>query len=203
MTVNLLMMPAGPALVTELAPGDTTGARLLAEVRKIISSTPAGTAIELVGSRATRWQTAVAGSFQAWGAPQVSVGAGHYLPELVQRYALGARAQDIVSVRAELGQPNPDALTLVALDGSAGLTARAPLSLLDGAQESDAWCRSVLSAQGSATLTPPMDEKDLFKAGVLEPSLWLELTQLRPQSAELFAADTTLGVGRYVAGWEI
>lgn len=203
MTVNLLVMPAGPALVTELAPGDTSGARLLAAVRKIVYSTPVGTPIELVGSQDPRWETAVVGSFQAWGAPQVSVGMGHYLPELVQRYALGVRAQDVFSVRAELGEPNPQALTLLALDGSAGLTARAPLSLLDGAQETDAWCRSVLSAQESATLAPPMDEKALLKAGVIEPSLWLELTQLRPQSAELIDADTTLGVGRYVAGWEI
>lgn len=203
MTVNLLVMPAGPALVAELAPGDAAGAQLLASVRKIISSTPAGTPIELVGSRDARWETAVIGSFHAWGAPEVTVGSGHYLPELVQRYTLGTRAQDIVSVRADLGQPNPAALTLLALDGSAGLTARAPLSLLDGAQETDAWCRAVLTAQQPGTLVPPMDEKALRKAGVIEPNLWLELTQLRPRFAELIHADATLGVGRYVAGWEI
>ena len=93
--------------------------------------------------------------------------------------------------------PDPAALTLVAVDGSAGLTPRAPLTLLDRAQEADRWCRSVLAGR------PVEDGGFLSEGGVLEPELWFELAALTPLRAELVEADTSHGVGRYVAAWEI
>lgn len=203
MTVNLVVMPAGPALVRELAPADSAGEQLLAAVRQLIDTarhTAPERPIHLVGSRDRRWATTLTGSLAAWGAPQVQVGEGNHLPELVQRYALGGHAPHVTQSRDTLGEVNPQALTLVALDGSAGLTARAPLALLDAAPAADTWCRRVLAGH------PPPDGTDaasLTAAGVLEPDLWLELAALRPRRARLVAADTTLGVGRYVAGWEI
>ena len=140
-STNLVVMPAGPALVRELAPRDTAGQRMVAELRSLVDAT-GDRPVHLVGSRSPRWETGVEGSFRAWGAPQVQVGAGHHLPELVQRYMLGERATRVTEVRADLGQPDPEALTLVALDGSAGLTERAPLALLPQAAAADTWCRT-------------------------------------------------------------
>lgn len=197
--MNLVMMPASPALLPELSPGDEAGAHLLQTLREVLQTADPAR-IELVGSRQQRWKTGLSGSFQAWGAPQVQVGAGNHLPELVQRYVLGELGSRIVGIREELGQPDPAALTLVALDGSAGLTARSPLTLLDAAPAADTWCRDLLAGSGAAQ---EVDAGWLMDAGILEPQPWLELAQLRPRKSELLAADTTLGVGRYVAAWEM
>lgn len=195
-STNLVVMPAGPALVPDLAPADVVGRRIVAAVRSLVDA--AGPRpIHLVGSRSPRWETGVAGSFRAWGAPQVEVGAGRHLPELVQRHVLGERAGRIASVRGELGVPDPGVLTLVAVDGSAGLTPRAPLTLLGRGPEADQWCRDLLAGRETT------DSGFLGEAGVLEPELWLELAALSPQRAELVEADTSHGVGRYVAAWQI
>lgn len=195
-STNLVVMPAGPALVPALAPADTPGRRLVADVLSLVDA--AGPRpIHLVGSRSPRWETGLEGSFRAWGAPQVTVGAGRFLPELVQRHVLGERATRIADVRGRLGVPDPAALTLVAVDGSAGLTPRAPLTLLERGPEADRWCRDLLSGGRVA------DGGFLREAGVLEPELWRELAGLAPRRAELVAADATHGVGRYVASWEI
>ncbi len=193
-STNLVVMPAGPALVRELAPRDTAGHRMVAALRALIDAT-GDRPVHLVGSRSPRWETGVEGSFRAWGAPQVQVGAGHHLPELVQRYVLGERASRVTQVRAELGEPDPDVLTLVALDGSAGLTERAPLSLLPQAAAVDTWCRNLLAGREVGYLPP--------EGGILEPELWLELAALTPRQAELVDSDTGHGVGRYVAAWRI
>lgn len=192
---NLVVMPAGPALVRELAPRDAAGQRMVAAVRSLIDATGDHRPVHLVGSRSPRWVTGVTGSFQAWGAPQVTVGAGHHLPELVQRYVLGERAARVASVRGELGAVDPEALTLVAVDGSAGLTERAPLALLPQAAAADTWCRELLSGR-------PVGEMPA-EGGILEPELWRELAGLAPAQAELVDADCEHGVGRYVAAWRI
>lgn len=195
-SINLVVMPAGPALVPDLAPADVVGRRIVAAVRSLVDAAGARP-IHLVGSRSPRWETGAAGSFRAWGAPQVEVGTGRHLPELVQRHVLGERADRIGSVRGELGVPDPAALTLVAVDGSAGLTPRAPLTLLERGPEADQWCRDLLTGNGTT------DSGFLEEAGVLEPELWRELATLSPQRAELVEADTSHGVGRYVAAWQI
>ena len=199
MSANLIVMPASPALVVELAPDDTAGARLLRSVRTLLTAGD-NRDIHLVGSRDPRWRTGVTGSFRAWGAPQVTVGAGHHLPELVQRYVLGGHADRITDTRGTLGTPDPAVLTVVAIDGSAGLTPRAPLALIDTADGADRWCRAVLSGEEPAE---EMDAASLRDAGVREPDRWLDLAALTPRQASLRDADTTHGVGRYVAGWEI
>lgn len=199
MNVNLVVMPASPALVRELSPGDEAGARLRQTLREVLAAAEP-TRIELVGSRDKRWHTGLSGSFQAWGAPQVSVGQGNHLPELVQRYVLGDLATRISGVREELGQPDPEVLTLVAADGSAGLTHRAPLTLLDTAPAADTWCRSLLAGENPEQ---ELNRQQLTAAGIMETEPWLQLAALRPKQAELLEADTTLGVGRYVAAWEI
>lgn len=200
MNVNLVVMPGSPALVPELSPGDAAGTGLLRALRTLlIDAAAVHRRIELVGSRDQAWYTALAGSLRAWGAPEVNVGMGHYLPELVQRYALGEAASQVTDVRGSLGQIDPGVLTLLALDGSAGLDPRAPLADLPAAPAVDQWCRAVLAGQRPAVKSA----EELCAAGVIEPASWLELAALQPRSAELIQADTTLGVGRYLAGWEI
>ncbi|WP_290216305.1 hypothetical protein [Corynebacterium atrinae] len=200
MTPNLLVMPASPALVAELSPQDTIGAAALATLRELIDALPDALPIELVGSRNPRWETACEGSFRAWGAPHVNVGAGRFLPELVQRYALAERASRVVSVRGTLGQPAEGVITIVAVDGSAGLTPRAPLALLEAAPRAHEWCRAVL---GGEDVAGEMDAASLRTAGVIEPDLWMELAALAPREAQVHFADLSLGVGRFVAGWEL
>lgn len=193
---NLVVMPAGPGLVPVLAPADVAGRRIVDGILSLVDA--AGPRpIHLVGSRSPRWETGMTGSFRAWGAPQVTVGAGRFLPELVQRHVLGERATRIEDVRGTLGVPDPSALTLVALDGSAGLTPRAPLTLLERGPDADEWCRSLLAGG------QPVEADFLSDAGVIEPELWWELAALSPRRAELIEADTSHGVGRYVAAWEI
>lgn len=199
MNVNLVVMPGSPALVPELSPGDAAGVGLLRALRTLLVDAAADRRIELVGSRDPAWYTALAGSLRAWGAPEVNVDEGHYLPELVQRYALGEAASQVRDVRDSLGQVDPGVLTLMAVDGSAGLDPRAPLTDLPAAPAVDQWCRAVLAGQRPAAKSA----EELGAAGVIEPAPWLELAALQPRSAELIQADTTLGVGRYLAGWEI
>lgn len=193
MSTNLVVMPGSPSLVRELAPRDRVGVGMVARLRMLIDATSAP--IHLVGSRDPRWETGVEGSFRAWGAPEVTVGEGCFLPELVQRYVLGEAASRVVSVRGEIGDVEPEALTVVAVDGSAGLTQRAPLALLPGAARADEWCRTILSGESAGDL--PAD------SGILEPDLWHDLAALRPARAELLESDITHGVGRYVAAWRI
>ncbi|KQB86563.1 hypothetical protein [Corynebacterium lowii] len=194
-------MPGSPALVAELAPRDEAAWRLRALVRRSADKYP-DLPIHLVGSRDDRWFTAHEGSFRAWGAPGIQVGGGHYLPELVMRYVLNSRAE-ITQVRERVGTPEEGVLTVVAVDGSAGLTPRAPLSLIDAATHADQWCRDLLAGRRQATEHGGMDSEALKAAGVIEPELWCELAALSPQRACLVDADATAGVGRYVAEWEL
>lgn len=117
--------------------------------------------------------------------------AGNHLGELVGRFALGD--PKVREVRGEIGTPDPDAVTVVVLDGPAGLTPRAPLALVNGAPEyHQRLCGWLDGGQ------PEVVDKQL-----LEPALWHELATLRPHTAALLDHDDTLGVGRYVAGWSV
>lgn len=208
-------MPGSPALVPQLAPGDRSGQRLAAMIRStVIAPAVAQLPIELVGSRQKRWYTSHTGSLAAWGAPQVCVGEGSYLPELVQRAVLGAESRRIRQARDAVGTPASDAITVVALDGSAGLSLRAPLTELPEGKTADAWCRELLGgqemcgSQKAGSSVPPSESATsefLQRAGVVEPSLWIEAQHLASRAARrrLLGADTSTGVGRYVAVWEL
>lgn len=203
MKTTLIIMPGSPALVGELAPADAVGATLLQQIRSLFGQYLAGNnlPVDLVGSRADAWYTAHPGSFRAWGAPQIQLGGGSHLPELIQRYALGDEFEPRVrAVGENLASISAGALTVVALDGSTGLTPRAPSSLVAGAADVDQWCRNLLAGEPDS-----MSAEELAAGAVREPGLWLELAQLvgKVESAELIAADTSHGVGRYVAVWTI
>ena len=199
---NVVFLPSSPALIAELAPNDEPSRRLLNEAVKLLTPLvqehPAS--IDVVCSHDQRWYTAHQGSSRAWGAPQVGVGQGHYLGELIARYILqaaGAEAGHVSESRDYIGQLNSSTLTIVMLDGSGGLTERAPLALLDTAAEVHSWCQEALQGQAS-----PMEEHRLIDGGVIEPSLWLEVQKLRPRQAQLVDSDSTLGVGRFIATWK-
>lgn len=207
---NLMVIPASPALAEELSPNDDASRALLSAACELVRNAARISAssplkVDIVGSRDARWRTEHTGSLRAWGAPQVNVGGGNYLPEIIARYVLSHALSHTPEVpgfvvadsRAELGEVRPGHLTVVCVDGSAGLTERAPLALVEGARDAHLWCESIL-AGGEVHC----DEARLQSAGVLETSLWAQLAGVHPRHAELRAADSTLGVGRYVAGWQ-
>lgn len=197
MNRKVLVIPSSPALVEELAPADAPSRELLAAARDILAPLDPAT-IDVVGSLDERWRTSVTGSFQAWGAPGVTVGGGNCLAELIARYVLGERLEArIDDVRERLGQPQAE-LTVVVTDGSAGLTQRAPLALIDGAEATDRWCREVLSGHSVAAMTPAQ----LQETGIIDVALWEDLANVDKRDATLVAGDTATGVGRYVACWE-
>lgn len=194
---NIVFIPGSPALVEELAAADDASQQLLVASRGVIADALAEKPrpIHIVSSRDKRWYTAHEGSFKAWGAGHVNVGQGHYLPELIARYVIDGKAE-VTQCRDEIRNLDPEALTVVVLDGTAGLTARAPLALVDGATLAHQWCEQVLRGEEG-------DMPLLADAGVIEPDLWLQIAQLAPKRATLIASDSALGVGRYVATWEV
>lgn len=202
---NVLIVPGSPALVAELGVGDEASRRLSAAAREAgvracggVRASDAGGAnpgggrpVDIVCSLDERWRTEHTGSFRAWGAPQVTLRGGHYLGELVARYVLGD--PQVREVRGHIGAPDPQALTVIVLDGPAGLTDRAPLSLRQGDREAH---ERIIRWLGGG-------EKAGVAKHVLEPALWEELARLNPKEAALIDADDTLGVGRYVAEWRV
>ena len=128
-----MIMPASPALAEELSPSDDASRALLGaacelvrDAARVITSGSMPLPVDIVGSCDPRWRTELTGSLQAWGAPQVTVGGGNYLPELMARYvlttALGADGFEVVDSRADIGDIAEGRLTVVCVDGSAGLT---------------------------------------------------------------------------------
>lgn len=200
---NVVFIPGSPALIPELSPHDLPSRRLLDTAVELIAQLhqQQPRAIHVVSSQDKRWYTAHAGSFRAWGAPQVHLGQGNFLGELISRYILqaaGVPESDIVECRSEIGEIDANALTIVVLDGSAGLTARAPLALLETAAQADQWCQQVLRGQAEQ-----VDAQKLVDAGVIEPQLWLDVAHHKPEKAELIDSDASLGVGRYIAAWKV
>lgn len=185
---NLWIVPGSPALVAELSP-DPASRRLGGAVRQL-AATAGERPIDIVCSLDDRWRTGITGSFQAWGAPNTRVRSGIYLGELVARYALGD--PEVRAVRGTIGELDRDAVTVVVVDGPAGLTQRAPLAFIDGAPELHERLKRWLGGGGPEVVD---------KQSVLEPALWDELATVRAQKARLIDHDDTLGVGRYVAEW--
>ncbi|WP_051866785.1 hypothetical protein [Corynebacterium atypicum] len=199
MRAQMIVIPSSPALVAELAVQDDPCRQLVARARELLGRLDGQAPIDLVGSRDRRWRTEHTGSFAAWGAPQVQVDAGNYLAELVCRYVLGQHTERIRRVSSCLDAVDPAALTIVSVDGSAGLTSKAPLSLIPTAADSHRWCTDLLAGRAC----PPRSERWLRDAGVVEPRLWCELQGLKRVRGELIAADTSTGVGRYLALIEV
>ncbi|MCT1411018.1 hypothetical protein M3G47_04125 [Corynebacterium sanguinis] len=184
---NLLVIPGSPTLVRELAPAHEPSRALAGTIRGAVEQYPPRP-IHIVGSRDTCWHTAHTGSLAAWGARQVALQGGNHLPELVARYVLGD--PEVTDSRERIRPLDPRALTVVVVDGPAGLTERAPLALIPGAREAHEALRDFLGGGGF----PGALE------GVVEKQLWLELAVLGGEK-ELLASDDSLGVGAYVAQW--
>lgn len=191
---NVCVVPGSPALVSELAPRDAAGGELVRTIRRLAGHD--ARPIHIVGSQDGRWRTEHTGSFRAWGAPQVTVGEGNYLAELVARYVLGDSAARVTESRSTIAPLDPEALTVVVVDGSAGLTQRAPLALVDGAPEVHEQMARFLA--GAAQLP-----EELAEHGVVEPALWHELAALDAANQQLIAHDAADGVGRFIATWQV
>src|SRR5699024_5331021 len=125
----------------------------------------------------------------------------HFLGALGARFIFhdaGTPSVSVTDCHADIGRIDPLALTVVIVDGSAGLTQRAPPAMLNTAESSDEACCQVFKGT-----TGPMDAHKLIDAGVIEQELWLELAQLAPEEAQLVDSDATLGVGRFIAAWKV
>lgn len=196
---QILLMPGSPALVDALAPAHEPSRRVLECIRSAARDTLEDTearAVDIVCPLEQHDYTAHTGSFAAWGAPQVQPGAGNYLPELVARYALAPLEVQVREVREHIGTPAPEVLTVVVVDGSAGLTARAPLALVPGAPELHVQLQDFVA--GKVELPGQLES-----LGVFAPRLWEELANVEARRRELYCADDSLGVGRYVGVWEV
>lgn len=219
MNTQIVVVSASPAQVKRLAPTHGPSRQLAQAARVTLGHAlsdnfgPEPSQVTIVGSRDERWGTAHTGAFTAWGDSQTTVGAGQYLPELVARYLLCAadptqQRWEVIASRSSLaandietGTSAPQLIVLAA-DGSAGLGSKAPLASVEGAEDTHAWCQDVLAGKPAVARSAA----ELEKAGVLEPQLWLELLQVNQLfdiDAQLAFADDSLGVGRYVARWEL
>ena len=191
---NVCVVPGSPALVAELAPRDEAGRDIVLTIRELTANDPRD--IHIVGSRDAQWRTERTGSFAAWGAPQITVGEGKYLAELVARYVLGEAATRVTDSRGTIAPLDPEVLTVVVVDGSAGLTQRAPLAFIDGALDTHEQMARFLDGRGALP-------DELAARGVVEPALWHELAALDASNQRLFAQDGAHGVGRFVATWQV
>lgn len=202
-TTDLLIMPGSPALIPELGPKDDKLRPILGKLIHTLHADPRPR--HLIGSRDPRWHTTLTGSLRAWGDTSgINVRAGNFLPEILQRRLLGPALGEVTSIRDTLGRPDPEALTIICVDGSAGLTPRAPLTLLETALPTHQWCCGLLGDHGMPhQKVQHASAQELSRAGIIEPALWLELAALAPNyHRSLLATDTDTGVGRYIATWE-
>ncbi|AKE41405.1 Uncharacterised protein [Corynebacterium kutscheri] len=208
---TVIIAPGSPAIIDGLG-SDKPSHELREIARECINTSSGAARIAIVGDKDEAMRTNISGSFQAWGAPQVQLGVGQYLPELIGYYLIGTKEQGKRIHQVEIKSYasfaeviiNPPELVLCILDGSAGLTARAPLALIDTAAQAHQWCCDLLATTSSSRQNNlEVDQKWLSERGVLAPQLWLELAQLTVSDAQLHYVDESLGVGRYVARWEV
>ncbi|WP_048589002.1 hypothetical protein [Corynebacterium pseudotuberculosis] len=208
---TVLIIPSSPALVAELSLEDAPS-RALCECARYIIESLSPTSIDIVGTCDTNFRTNLEGSLKAWGAPQVHVGKGFYLPELLARYVAQPFIAEhprveVTGIRPRLGEPRGGALTIVVVDGSAGLTGKAPLALIDGGEEIHqlmekllAWGPQVMRDDATKAKFTALLTKE--GGGVVHPDLWHELSGLEIKESFLALSDSSLGVGRFVAVWQ-
>ncbi|WP_448850938.1 hypothetical protein [Corynebacterium sp. 335C] len=218
---ELVIMPGAPLLVPELAGGDEAAARLRGAVTGVLRGVleragAAGAGRPLIVRRPDeRFATGRTASLAAWGA-DVRVGAGNHLPELLARWALraaGAAERDYAGAEAVAVAPDPwehDGPLVVVADGPAALTARAPLTLIDGASDVDGACADIAAGR----VTPGDDPLAAFGPAALDrvglgcAGVWQDLARFAGEIAgesgtafEVVHRDASHGVGYHVARW--
>ncbi|MCQ9351563.1 hypothetical protein NQ015_00760 [Corynebacterium sp. 153RC1] len=205
-TRAILFVPASPAVVAQLAPKDPAGELLRAAVRQARELVGEVSTVALWVREEAHTYTRHTGRFRAWGDPHTDVGAGNHLPELVARYLVqqvGWGSKIVQGHAGVVGSSDVDLLVLP-IDGSLGLTPRAPLALVPGAHDVHRDMISLLNG----TSSPQWTAETLRAAGVPEDTnldFWLEVAALPTSAREhahLLLADATLGVGRFVALWQ-
>lgn len=193
-------------LVPELSVGDADAEQLRAVVLSELSVVldRASLPPTIVRLEQSGQDTAIEGSFRAWGA-NVSVGAGHYLPELVARWALqefGITGTDILATD-QIPQTGP---TIVVADGPAALSAAAPLTFLPEATAVDEACRAIAGGTAVREAAAVISAADTAACGLYSADLWLQLADF----ANVLGADALqtqvydaapYGVGYHVARW--
>lgn len=204
-TATIFVVSGSPAQIPGLGAGDGPSTALAtASTTLLTEALKAAAPISIVSAHDPRWYTAHSGSFRAWGAEHINVGGGHFLGELVARWLLresaAATGLEVPELRST-DTLDATGVQILVLDGSAGLTPRAPLALLPGADEAHAWCMQLLTGERPGNV----EKQWLERRGVIEAQLWLELqahSRLKDWTCTLCFEDTSLGVGRYVARWD-
>lgn len=222
---RLLLIPGAPLLVPELSGADPAAARLRAACVAAAGAVLADGPRPLIVRRPDdRFATTHTGSFRAWGA-DVDVAGGNHLPELVARWVIGAAGRDAgdVDLAAQLpdpfdfrdvtvdGEPRP---IVVVAEGPAALTARAPLTLLDGAQRIDDICAAIAAGDDAALAEGSDPFGDVGPSACAEVGLgtvgvWQDLAAFgaalrmdaRDFTAHATYRDASHGVGYHVAEW--
>lgn len=206
MKEDLLIIPGTPVLVPELSVGDPDAEELRAVVLSELSVVLDRATVppKIVRLEQPGQDTAIEGSFRAWGA-DVSVGVGHYLPELVARWALnefGVSGHQILATD-RIPQTGP---VIVVTDGPAALSAAAPLTLMPEAVTLDDACRAIAGGTAVREAAAVIRAGDTEACGLYSADLWLQLAD-RSQDLGADALHTRAydaapyGVGYHVARW--
>lgn len=193
---HIVVVPGSPALVEGLGRGDAASQRLrdssVAALRAALALRPA--TVRVVCDLHPATMTRLEGSFAAWGAPEVQVGGGYALGELLARYLMGLAAAalgcsvEIDEITDQIGELTPQSLIVVVADGSAGMHAKAPLAAVDGADEAHRWIVGLLSGTAGPGDDPAVAGRDgaslgksLAARGVGVPALWEQLAAILGQ----------------------
>ncbi|MCS4489163.1 hypothetical protein N7326_01320 [Corynebacterium sp. ES2794-CONJ1] len=199
MASDLILIPPSPAIIPGIGRGDEQGALLYQRARAKLTELVTGKAAStrIVYRKCRRDFTRHTGSLQAWAPTSYRVSSGHYLPEIIARHLLPYEEASITHTSESIGPLCDGEVIILMLDGSAGMTERAPLSLLPQSSASDRWCLDLLQGRNFRRISYNF----LLEAGVENPDLWLELANYRQEflKSELIHVDSSLGVARYVA----
>ncbi|MBV7301651.1 hypothetical protein [Corynebacterium sp. TAE3-ERU2] len=201
---HIVVIPSSPALIEGVSPHDEGSARLRQAARSILDTRAAAVdSIAVVRSAAAECRTELTGSLSAW-APGVELPraqGGHLLGEIIARLLLGEQEQKITACAEEIEALVDAELVIVLADGPVTLTERAPGGFHPEAEDAQSYVRELL--RGDAP--EQWHYSALSEAGVLDPRPWRQLWTLREQATvqQLLAEDTTGGVGRFVAQWEM
>lgn len=203
---EIIFVPHSLALVAQLSPHDSSSIELRQRIVELLRQRVDKPVCIHYAQRASDY-TAHTGSFRAWGAPQVTVGAGNHSPELIARYLLAdaghageISTQPVLEAGGDI-VVRAGWVNLVLIDAVAGLTIKAPKYLRPTAAATHQWCVQVLSEELPATC---LTLEELAQAGVDNPMLWLSIYALRATAKwqpDSCYVDTTHGVARFIATW--
>ncbi|WKD61406.1 hypothetical protein CCICO_06930 [Corynebacterium ciconiae DSM 44920] len=201
---QIVVIPSSPALIEGVSPNDEGSARLRAAAQAVLGECAAqARSIGVVCAASEECRTELTGSLSAWapGAELACAQGGQLLGEIIARLLLGESEQKITGCAEEIATLVDADLVIVTADGPVTLTDRAPGGYHPDAEKAFGFLRAMLNGEDVHGWTT----EDLLSVGVIDPQPWMDIFALRDQSSacQVCAHDTTGGVGRLVAKWEM